>query len=171
MDRLPEVRLRALEPEDIPLLYDWENLPESGEYGTATAPFSLQQLTDYVMGYDGDIFAARQLRLMVVSTDTGEAVGCVDLFDFDPVNSRSEIGIIISPPQRSKGFGEAALCALATYCSRTLSLHQLYATVSAENLPSRRLFERCGFSISGRLRSWIKRAGRFSDAYFYQKFL
>ena len=169
--QLPRVILRALEPEDVAPLYEWENLDESFLTGDKAAPYSLQQLTDYVLNYDADIFSARQLRLMITDAETRESVGCVDLYDFDPVNSRAGVGIIIAPGLRKHGYGASALASLASYCRDVLSIHQLYAIVGADNHPSRTLFESCGYKISGRLRSWLRRAGKYSDAYFYQLLL
>lgn len=165
------ILLRALEPQDVDTLYEWENDPTVWSVGITLAPYSRRQLWDYVNSYDADIYAAKQLRLMVVERESGMTVGTIDLFDFDPANSRCGVGILIAPEFQRRGYGEATLQAIADYCRSRLSLHQLYCTVGAGNAASRALFEKCGFSISGRLRSWIRRGGRYEDAYLYQKML
>ena len=40
----PQVRLRALEPEDLDILYRYENDSSLWEVGTTIAPFSRKQL-------------------------------------------------------------------------------------------------------------------------------
>lgn len=56
------ITLRALEPVDVDTLYRWENDTRIWEAGSTLAPFSRKQLWDYIDTYDGDIYAARQLR-------------------------------------------------------------------------------------------------------------
>ena len=46
----PQVRLRALEPEDLDILYRYENDSSLWEVGTTIAPFSRKQLYDYIAG-------------------------------------------------------------------------------------------------------------------------
>ena len=164
------MRLRALEPIDVDTLYRWENDPAVWGVGSTLAPYSRKQLWDYIDSYDGDIFAAKQLRLMI-ELPTGETIGTADLYDFDAVNSRCAVGILIAPPYRRQGHGLAALDALADYCRSRLSLHQLYCIAGADNTASRTLFERAGYTISGRLRSWLRSANAYTDAYLYQKML
>lgn len=163
--------LRALEPTDAYLLYEWENDPGVWTLGCTLAPYSLRQLQDYISTYDGDIYSARQLRLMIVADDSGLPVGTVDLYDFDAPNSRCGVGILVAPPYRRKGYALRALDEVAEYCRTRLSLHQLWAVAAADNEASRRLFSRAGFTPSGRLRSWLRTAGRYTDAYILQRML
>ena len=164
------MRLRALEPIDVDTLYSWENNPAVWGVGSTLAPYSRKQLWDYIDSYDGDIYSAKQLRLMI-DLPGGETIGTVDLYDFDAANSRCAVGILIAPPYQRQGYGRAALDALADYCRTRLSLHQLYCIAGADNIASRTLFERAGYTISGRLRSWLRSANTYTDAYIYQKML
>ena len=163
------VRLRALEPTDVDLLYRWENDPGVWPYGCTLAPYSRKQLWEYIDTYVADPFATRQLRLMITLGTTGEAVGTVDLYDVDAANSRAGVGIFITPEYRHSGLATMALLRLVEYCRDRLSLHQLYAVIAVDNQPSRRLFEACGFAPSGRLKSWLKTASSYRDAYLYQQ--
>lgn len=169
------IKLRALEPIDVDTLYRWENDPAVWDAGSTLAPYSRKQLWDYIDSYDGDIYSAKQLRLMITvpisDSDKNETVGTVDLYDFDATNSRCAVGILISPQYRRKGYALAALDAIAQYCKTRLSLHQLYCIAGAANHPSRALFEKAGYGISGRLRSWLRSADTYTDAYIYQKML
>ncbi|MDE6582326.1 MAG: GNAT family N-acetyltransferase [Duncaniella sp.] len=165
------ISLRALEPEDVDILYGWENDTDVWDDGATMAPFSRALLADYVANYEPDIFKARQLRLMITITDTGETVGAVDLYDFDPRNQRCGVGILIATPFRRKGYGVAALRLLAGYCGKHLGFHQLYSIAGVDNTASRMAFQSAGFKISGRLRSWIRNGRSYRDAYVMQLLL
>ncbi|MCM1517942.1 MAG: GNAT family N-acetyltransferase [Pseudoflavonifractor sp.] len=165
------VRLRALEPTDLDCLYRWENDTSLWEVGNSIAPFSRKQLWDYIESYDGNIFSARQLRLMIESVADGASVGTLDFYDFDPFNSRSAVGILIDRRYSRQGYGTAALELIAGYSRGYLGLHQLVAVIPASNEPSIGLFRKCGYKICGRLRSWLKKGTRYEDAFMLQLML
>lgn len=163
------VALRALEPSDVDQLYAWENDTRLWRVGRTTAPYSRDMLRAYVEGYEADIYAARQLRLIVVEKATGLAVGAADLYEFDPVNLRAGVGILIDGSCQGRGYGRRAVELLGRYCGLRLGMHQLWAVVPADNAPCRSLFASLGYRVTGRLKSWIRDGQSYSDAYMYQR--
>lgn len=136
--------------------------------GSTRAPLSRHQLWQYIDSYDGDIFAQRQLRMVIVENSTGRAVGAVDIYDFDARDSRGNVGIFITEDSRRKGYATEALDLLAAYARETLAIHQLAAWVSVDNAASIALFKRGGYKSKACLRSWIKRGHTFSDILVFQ---
>ncbi len=166
---MPDIKLRALELEDLTLLYKWENDRSIWADSSTFAPYSLNQLTDYITNYDGDIYKARQLRLMIDDADTGITVGSIDIYDFDPVNARAYIGFLIDPEYRNLGYAKTAVTEVADYCRNRFSLNQLAAIASVKNVGSRQVLLSCGFQVSGLLKNWIKtNAGEYADAEIFQ---
>ncbi|MCM1163464.1 MAG: GNAT family N-acetyltransferase [Muribaculaceae bacterium] len=165
------IRLRALEPLDVDTLYEWENDRSLWEAGSTIAPFSRKQLWDYINNYDGDIYSARQLRLMIYVKETRQTIGTLDLFDFDPANSRCGVGIFVVPSMRLEGYASEALALVCRRAEEVLSLHQLTAVVEASNQASRGLFEGCGFKALATLPDWLRRSGGYADAILYSRIL
>lgn len=153
---MPNIILRAPELEDIQSIYKWENDENVWADSCTIAPYSLNQLTEYIANYDGDIFKTRQLRLMIEDSDTGETIGCIDLYDFDPINNRCFIGFIIDSNFRLKGYADAALSKTVKYCKNRLSLIQLVAITSVNNEGCKKTLINNGFTRSGILSNWIK---------------
>lgn len=165
-----EVRLRALEPEDVDRLYIWENDRDMWPFGGTRAPLSRHQLWEYATNYDANPFAAGQLRLIIeLATAPDNAIpqnsqssqssqsshnsqnsqnsqsspipcGVIDLYDIDPVNSRAMVGIMVAPQWRSRGIATRALELVGEYCRDTLGLATIASEVASDNLPSIRLF-------------------------------
>ena len=96
--------LRALEPEDLDAMYGWENDTNSWRVSGTVAPFSRHILSRLLDEQQFDIYATRQMRLVVERKSDGITVGAVDMFEFDPQNLRAGVGIIIAPPYRKLGF-------------------------------------------------------------------
>jgi len=96
-------------------------------------------------------------------------VGLIDLFDFDPVNNRAGIGIIVQDRgDRQKGFGREALGMVIEYSFKKLQLHQLYANIDLANVASTTLFTNFGFQLIGIKKDWNKRNNVYFDEAVYQ---
>jgi diamine N-acetyltransferase len=164
-----EIKLRALEPEDLELLYEWENNNAYWMISNTITPFSKFTLKRYLKNSHKNIYETGQLRLMIELLADKQTIGTIDLFDFDPFHKRAGLGILIADEaQRRKGYGSMALKCLIEYCFTTLQLHQLYCNILANNCESMDLFTKLGFVRIGIKKEWIKIAGGFLDEYMFQ---
>lgn len=166
-DDMPTVSLRAIEPEDLELLYRIENDVRLWNIGTTNVPYSRYVLHDYVANSTGDIYTDRQVRLMI-ENGAGEVVGIVDIINFDPQHLRAEIGIVIENRYRNQGYGTSALSHIADYSLNILHLHQLYAWVDMENTASLNLFAKAGYTVTARVADWLYDGKQFHDAAIMQ---
>ncbi|MBA7522215.1 hypothetical protein ES705_14333 [subsurface metagenome] len=96
MKKKKKINLRALEAEDIGLLYEWENDKRIWQVSNTITPFSKFILQKYLDNSHMDIYQAKQLRLMIdlAEGDSKRTVGAIDLFDFDPFHLRAGVGIL-----------------------------------------------------------------------------
>jgi diamine N-acetyltransferase len=163
-----KVSLRAIETEDIELLYKWENDEKTWEVSHTLVPFSRYILALYIKNSDKDIYETKQLRLMIDSAD-GKTVGAIDLFDYDPYHSRAGLGLLIySKKDRRKGYASAALSLIIDYCFDKLNFHQLYANIDTKNEASINLFNKSGFQICGTKKEWLLTEAGWKDEYLLQ---
>ena len=143
------IYLRALEPEDLEFIHEIENNEDIWEISNTQTPYSKYLIKQYLENAHKDIFEVKQLRL-VISSYTNEALGMIDLFDFDFKNSRAGIGVLVKDSiNRKKGFGKEALQLLINYSFKHLNLHQLYCNISEDNQASIKLFTSQGFNEIG----------------------
>ena len=159
-------RLRALEPSDVELLYLWENDPEVWRVSGTLAPLSLERIARFVEEQSYEILATRQMRLIVEVE--GVAVGSVDIYEYDPINRRFGLGILIYAERRRQGYARAAIEAVGRYGVETLGIKQMWASIAEDNEASILLFESCGFAQCGRRRAWLRRPSGFVDQLEYQ---
>ena len=104
-------------------------------------------------------------------------VGCIDLYNYDPLNRRCAVGIMVSSEHRRQGYALAMLRALENLYSPTQPLsnsatqplsnpatqppshssplHTLYADIAATNAASLALFAKAGYTECGRFRDWL----------------
>lgn len=161
-----DFRLRALEPEDLDLLYEVENDTSLWQHSATNVPYSRYLLRQYIAEAKNDLYADGQVRL--VAEADGHAVGLCDLSNFDPQHQRAEIGLVLFSHCQGHGYGRLAVSALEAY-ARRLMLHQIYAVIADDNLPAARLFEHSGFLPSAHLSDWIRRPDRFVSVTIWQR--
>jgi diamine N-acetyltransferase len=164
-----EISLRALEPEDLELLYEWENNLSYWVISNTVVPFSKYTLKRYLKNSHKNIYETGQLRLMIDHIPNNTAIGTIDIFDFDPFHKRAGLGILIAKEEyRRKGYASMAIKCLIDYCFSTLQLHQIYCNILANNCESMDLFKKAGFVQSGIKKDWIKISDDYLDEYIFQ---
>lgn len=164
------IKLRALEPEDLDILYMIENDTGLWNVGTTNVPYSRYTLHEYIARATNDIYTDRQVRLMA-ENEADDVVGIVDLVNFDPQHQRAELGIVIMNDYRRKGYATAAVEEILHYAQRILHLHQLYAIVDKQNTAALQLFKKTAFQESATLGQWLFDGQAYRDALLLQRFL
>jgi len=164
-----EVSLRAPEPEDLGLLYSWENNNSYWVISNTLTPFSKFTLKRYLEDSHKTIFETGQVRLMIDHIADKKTIGTIDIFEYDSFHSRAGLGILIAEESyKRKGYATMALKCIINYCFKTLLLHQLYCNILEDNCESMDLFAKVGFQRIGIKKDWMKTAGGYLDEYMFQ---
>jgi diamine N-acetyltransferase len=165
-----KIQLRAVEPSDIDFIFQLENDTANWHVSNTIAPFSRYTIEQYVLNSEQDIFTQKQLRLIIEAKEQNEPkkIGCIDLFDFDPLHKRAGVGIVIIADEQNKGYASESLSLLITHCFTVLGLHQLYCNISAENQISLKLFQQLGFVSCGVKKDWIFYNNQWMDELLLQ---
>lgn len=164
------VRLRALEPEDLELVYQMENDTTMWLHGCNTVPFSRFTIRQYLADNRNDLYQDGQLRLVIERDGVG--VGLLDLCNLDIRNRRAEVSIALLAPHRHQGTGVIALHLLADYARSLGMLHSLYAIVAQSNQPAQHLFASAGYTQQGHLIQWLATPDQtYADAILFQQLL
>ena len=163
------LKLRALEPNDLEMVYDIENDKSLWVYSNTTSPFSRHTLKKFIENSHLDIIEHKQLRLVI--TDDEQSYGFIDLYDYDFINRRVGVGIIIFKKYRSRGIGLSSLQLTENYLLEHVPIHQVYANISSKNKESISLFEKSGFVNIGLKKDWIFYNNKFNDELLFQKIL
>jgi diamine N-acetyltransferase len=188
------IRLRAMEPEDLELIFRLENEPDLWSISNFTVPYSRYAVKRYLEETRNDLFADQELRLVIVrraegatsirtdneitigtanesivGTGSEVSIGTIDIIDFSPLHKRGEVGIVLSREYRGAGYATEALRLLCDYAFDYLCLKQLVAHILVENSASLRLFTSCGFTQCGILREWLFVEGAYHDVALLQR--
>lgn len=164
------IKLRAMEPEDLDWLYKLENDSAIWNVGITNVPYSRYALHNYIANASNDIYIDKQVRLILVD-EAGVSIGIVDLVNFEPCHLRAEVGIVIEKRYRRKGFAMKALQLVKEYAVSILHIHQLFAVIDVSNSASLTLFRKSGYKPSVELKDWLYDGREFRNAVIMQLFL
>lgn len=156
------VRLRAHEPGDEPLLYEWFNDQEVIQNLTVAYPLSHQQERDFIEQASAASFATAHFAMETLAE--GQLIGNCSIVHTSPENRSGRIGIAIGDKSRwDRGYGTDAMQVLCRFGFEVMNLHRLELDVYAFNERARRVYEKVGFQLEARRREAIFRAGRYED--------
>ena len=164
------ISLRALEPSDIDLLYQWENDSSAWLVSGTKAPYSKFVLDEFINSSKQDVYTTKQMRLVISLNKSNKTIGFIDLFEFDPQHLRAGLGILIGNEEwRGKGYGKEALELFIRYVTKHLNMHQLYCHVQKSNKKSINLFTKAGFKMAGELNDWVLNGKQWENVYILQR--
>lgn len=158
--------IRAAEPNDAQLIYNWENNQEIWRVSETYMPYSMYQIEQFL--FNNDLFSNRQIRFIIEITKDSIPIGCIDIYDFDPIHFRAGIGILIQKEYRKQGLAKESLQLLLDYCFNILMLKQVYCLIDALNNDSLNLFKNVGFEQCGYRKEWIRTPNGFIDEIEFQ---
>jgi ribosomal-protein-serine acetyltransferase len=105
---------------------------------------------------------------IIENKDTKELVGFVDIKNIDWDIPKAELGFYTDRNYAGKGISSKAFKLIIKHCFDELSFGKLYLRTHENNLPARRLAEKCGFEIEGRIRKDYKTtSGEIVDLIYY----
>ncbi|MFB0997404.1 MAG: GNAT family protein [Flavobacteriales bacterium] len=162
------IYLRTIEPNDAQLMLKWENNPENWAVSNTLVPFSEHLILQYVNSAQ-DIFETKQLRFIICVTDTDKPIGTIDLFEYDPLNQRAGLGVLIDEvSERNKGYANEALKLMIRYSWDRLNLHGLFCNIFESNEHSIKLFQKNGFVQTGIKKDWALIKKNWENELFFQ---
>jgi RimJ/RimL family protein N-acetyltransferase len=94
-------------------------------------------------------------------------IGHVTYFDLNFRNRSVEIGYLLAPAARGKGFAREAIALLLGYLFGGLGLNKVYAQTASSNTASTKMLEALGFQRDGVLRQHHMEDGELRDDFVY----
>jgi len=99
----------------------------------------------------------------------GEVAGSVGLSDINRKNKRAELGYWLARKYWNKGIMTRAIRPMIRFGFEKLRLVRIYAFVFPPNKASKRVLEKAGFKLEGKLRKTIVKNGKLYDNLLYAK--
>jgi len=153
------LRLKAIELEDVPFLHSLFNNPDVIDYWYNEPYQTEHELEKYVKE------EKTTSRLFLLTNDEEERIGLIGLFGIDRRHRHAEFGIAFDPNHQGKGYAGPATRLALDYAFLKLNLHKVYLTVAEENERAAYVYEKVGFQKEGK---WIQHYfinGKYHDVW------
>lgn len=165
-----KIYLRPFSRDDLPVFQAWTNDPE---YLSDYNFFGLHNENALEKDFQEDGFlGARHGRLVVVTREK-QIAGDVSYrqvrYGPNEGSVSCEIGIVLAPEHRGKGYGVEAQRLLCDYLFAIFPIMRIQAATDITNLAEQRALEKVGFVREGVLRKAQWRTGKWHDICIYSK--
>jgi ribosomal-protein-alanine N-acetyltransferase len=152
------VNLRVVDKEDLPLLLEWfNNLEFTGRYDPLDAQ---QSKAEIEKKYDK---LGPEEKWFFIEKKDGSRIGFIGTHVFGVL----EIGYVMIPAERRKGYCTEAAKIMVDYLFMSKDIVRIQAATNSENKASQKILEKAGFQREGTQRKGIFVYGKWTDLYLY----
>ena len=164
------IRLRAVERTDIPILQRWINDPEVTEYLSNIFPYSLEAETAWFESILKQPMAEQPLVIELRLKHSGKSedewlsIGICAFMHITDIHRGAEVGIFLGEKEFwSQGHGTEAMRLLLKFGFEDLNFHRIWLRVLENNHRARKSYLKAGYVEEGRMRKSQFRHGFYND--------
>jgi RimJ/RimL family protein N-acetyltransferase len=156
------VRLRAFEPEDLPLVHRWMNDTEVQEHQGIWYPRSRAQV-GRIIERDGEP-GYSNLSLAIVTRDDGRLIGDAGLHGASPEDRCATVGITIGEKSLwDGGYGTDAMRVICRVGFKVMNVRRIELHVFGGNARARHVYRKLGFVEEAVCHDVLFKHGRYID--------
>lgn len=160
-----ELRLRPPADRDLDALVASCRDPESVRWTTVPDPYQRSDAEFFVSDLAPRGWTEGRAAVFVIA-DPGDAhVGTMDLRLSATDPAVADVGFLVAPGARGRGYASAALRAVCDWGFATLGLTRIEWRAQVGNTASRRVAEKAGFVVEGTQRGGLAHRGGRRDAW------
>jgi RimJ/RimL family protein N-acetyltransferase len=139
--------------------------PETVRWFGVPQPYTAEHARRYVHEEAPAEWARGTEAIFVIADGAGAYAGAVDLRVTPQDPAVGEVGFLVAPQARGRGYAVAALRALSRWGFAELGLRRIQWRAEVGNDASRRVAEKAGFTVEGLLRQALESDGRRFDCW------
>ncbi|MBN8531477.1 MAG: GNAT family N-acetyltransferase [Alphaproteobacteria bacterium] len=160
---MKNVYLRPLSLADSDRTWKWHNDPAL--YDRLVTPFRfVSRLSEEEWLRKKMAYSQSEMQLAICLRENDAHIGNIHLRHIDWVSHNAETGIFIGEEaHRGRGYGEQAMRLMLLHSFKDLGLQRIWLTVFDDNPAAIRSYEKCGFTVEGKLRKHALKHGRLKD--------
>jgi ribosomal-protein-alanine N-acetyltransferase len=157
------IYLREVRESDVnENYYYWLNDPEINQFlETRYFPRSLENIRGFVKNMDGN---SNEIFLAICDTTKDKHIGNIKLGPINWIHRYADISLLVGDKAYwGKGIATEAIRLVTEFAFYKLNLHKVKAGCYAQNIGSRKAFEKVGFVLEGELKKQWLLNGEFQD--------
>lgn len=161
-----QIRLRAIEKEDLPQLVEWLNCPEVRDNLAVYTPFSMTAEEDWFNMVMKAPLEEHPLCIEVKTKNGWKLIGDTSFIHYDAHNRNTEFGLFIGDNKYwDKGYGCMATRLMLRYGFNYLNLNRIYLHVFETNPRAIKCYQKAGYIEEGKARQAYFQNGKYINTF------
>jgi ribosomal-protein-alanine N-acetyltransferase len=155
--------LKPVSLHDLEDIHRLHALPETDRYNTQGIPQNIEQTRALMIDWLMQIQNHTRHTFCLIREE--QFIGIIGMNMGKPGYSSAEIWYKLLPEHWGKGYATEAVRRILSYGFHDLKLHRIEAGCVTENIASKRVLEKTGFTLEGICRRKIPIRGEWKDGY------
>ncbi|MBM3579788.1 MAG: GNAT family N-acetyltransferase, partial [Alphaproteobacteria bacterium] len=164
---LGDVVLREKQEADVEDFFRYYTDPEVNKFILCQIPQTLEDSRRELHYWRSVFYQNDGIYFAIADKQSGRMIGSIGLTSLNTYQSRVEISYDLAQEYWRRGITSRAIKSVVDYAFDVLRVNRIEASVSCENLPSKNLLIKCGFTLEGILRQHRLHKCHFVDVYFF----
>jgi RimJ/RimL family protein N-acetyltransferase len=161
-----EIKLRPLEERDIEAITDSANDQETVRWTTIPHPYRREHGEFFVRDYSAGVWRRGTGAVFGIGDPESDAYsGLMELRLHPTRPALADVGFVVPPQARGRGFAPAALSAVCAWGFTALGVERIGWWANVGNEASRRVADKAGFTFEGTNRGYLEHRGERVDAW------
>jgi len=159
--------LRKIKITDAPDMYEYSKDPDVTKYLLWDPHPNIEHTRNYVDYLQDRYRDGKYYDWAIVEKKSGKMIGTCGFSAISAEHRCAEVGYVLNPAFRGKGYAGEALSAVLEFAFRRMQLNRVEAKCVSENESSERVMQKVGMQYEGIARSALFIKGQFRDIKIY----
>ncbi len=146
------------------ILKDWEITKYTSHI---PHPYAKKDAIKFIKGTAKEQKAGKVVRFVITEKDKNKLIGFISIEKISKENKNAEVGYWLGKEYWNMGIMTEAVKLLVGFSFKKLRLHRLYAGLYESNVGSRKVLEKSGFKLEGKLIESRFRMGKYHNELRY----
>ena len=160
-----KIYLRPETVDDAKRHLDW--FLKSEPHSMTVHPLTFTNEADIIDRFKKPVKSPYKQAFAIIRKDDDLHIGKISFFNYNDVNRSAELGLLVDPACRKRGYGKEALQLLISFLFDFRNLNKVYAETAEFNTPTVQLLESLGFHKDGTLRQHHYFNGEYYGKFVY----
>lgn len=159
--------LRKPEMKDVPELFVYRSDREYMRFIPHRFVTTIEQVEGHINLMHSLLDKNEGINWAITKKGDDTILGLVGYVRFNNAHHRAEIGYMLHTPYHGTGIMKEAAERVIKYGFEDLKLHSIEAVVNHDNIPSKRLLEKMGFTKDAFFKDYLHHDGKYMSANVY----
>ena len=159
--------LREQKEEDIADFFSYYSNPEVHKYILCYIPQNLEEAKLELRYWQKIFYDESGAYFAIATTDTNTMIGSIGVNSYNSHHKRIELSYDLCQNYWRKGIISKAIKQILHYVFTELPVNRVESWVDVENIASKNLLLKLGFTLEGRVRQHRFHQNKFHDVYYF----